>query len=224
MQLLSPPLLTLLLYTILNNKCVIYTFKKTYDIILTVYKEVLIIMLNLEQIKKDLLTIVTDILNQTSIEKDDIFVVGCSSSEIVGGVIGKNSSMEVGQLIAETLIEFFREKEINLAFQGCEHINRSLTVERKIAKKHGLTVVSVVPKFHAGGATSTAAYKLMNDPVVVEHIIADAGIDIGDTSIGMHIRHVQVPVRPSIKTLGSAHVTALGYRPKLIGGPRAEYQ
>ncbi|MEG0254680.1 TIGR01440 family protein [Vagococcus sp.] len=181
-------------------------------------------MLDLEKLKKELLIIVEDILEKSSIEKDDIFVVGCSSSEIVGGIIGKNSNEEVGKIVAETLIDFFKEKEINLAFQGCEHINRALTVERSLAKTHGLSRVSVVPKFHAGGATATAAYQLMKDPVVVEYIIADGGIDIGDTSIGMHVRHVQVPIRPSIKTLGNAHVTALGHRPKLIGGARAEYK
>lgn len=181
-------------------------------------------MLDLEKVKTDLISIVEDVLLQTKLEKGDMFVVGCSSSEINGGVIGKNSSEEIGELIAETLINYFNEKEIHLAFQGCEHINRALTIEKAVAKERGLDIVSVVPKFHAGGATSTAAYKMMENPVVVEFITADAGIDIGDTSIGMHIRHVQVPIRPAIKSLGSAHVTALGHRPKLIGGARAEYQ
>ncbi len=181
-------------------------------------------MLDLEKVKKDLITIADDVLEQTNIEKGDIFVVGSSSSEVIGGVIGKASSEEVGKVIAETLLHFFNDTGIFLAFQGCEHINRSLTVEKEVAKKYGLSQVSVVPKFHAGGATATAAYQLMNNPVVVEFISADAGVDIGDTSIGMHIRHVQVPIRPSIKTLGNAHVTALGHRPKLIGGSRAEYK
>lgn len=181
-------------------------------------------MLDLNQLKKDLITITEDVLTKTNTQPGDLFVVGCSSSEVVGGVIGKNSSEEVGTLIAETLIDLLKEKKIHLAVQGCEHINRALTVEKEVARQFGFNIVSVVPKLHAGGSCATAAYKKMTNPVEVEHIVADAGIDIGDTSIGMHIRHVQVPVRPSINQLGSAHVTALGNRPKLIGGERAEYQ
>lgn len=182
------------------------------------------IMLDLNQIQQDLITITEDILEQTKLEANDIFVVGCSSSEVIGGVIGKNSSQEVGTLIAETLISLFKDKHIHLAFQGCEHINRGLTLEKEVAKQLGLPIVSVVPKVHAGGSCATAAYKAMDNPVVVEHISADAGIDIGDTSIGMHVKHVQIPIRPALNKIGQAHVTALGNRPKLIGGPRAEYK
>lgn len=180
-------------------------------------------MNDLKQIKTDLINIAEDVLTQTNSKAGDIFVIGCSSSEVIGGVIGKNSSEEVGKLIAETLIELFDSKGIYLAFQGCEHINRSLTVENELAQKLNLEIVSVVPKLHAGGSCATAAYLKMKNPVVVEYIVADAGIDIGDTSIGMHIRHVQIPIRPRLKELGSAHVTALGHRPKKIGGERAEY-
>lgn len=183
----------------------------------------ILIMLDLNQVKQDVITIAEDVLEKTNLQEGDIFVIGSSSSEVIGGVIGKNSSQEVGTLIAESLITLFENKNIYLAFQGCEHINRALTVEREVAKKFGLTIVSVVPKVHAGGSTATAAYKAMKDPVEVEHIVADAGIDIGDTAIGMHIKHVQIPIRPSLNKLGAAHVTALGNRPKLIGGTRAEY-
>lgn len=182
------------------------------------------IELDLIQLKKDLITLTEDVLEQTQLEAGDLFVVGCSSSEVIGGVIGKNSSQEVGQIIATTLIDLLATKKIHLAVQGCEHINRALTVEKEVAKKLGLTIVSVVPKIHAGGSCATAAYEHMKNPVEVEHITADAGIDIGDTAIGMHIKHVQVPIRPTIKNLGAAHITALGNRPKLIGGQRAEYQ
>ncbi len=181
-------------------------------------------MLDLNQIKQEVISIAEDVLAQTNLQAGDVFVVGCSSSEVIGGIIGKNSSEEVGTLIANTLIDLFKAKHIYLAFQGCEHINRALTVERELAKKMGLIIVSVVPQVHAGGSCATAAYKKMQDPVEVEHIVADAGMDIGDTSIGMHIKHVQIPIRPSSNRIGSAHVTALGNRPKLIGGPRAEYK
>lgn len=180
-------------------------------------------MKDLEQIKNDLVHITEDVLAQTNTKAGDIFVVGCSSSEVNGGVIGKNSSAEIGKLIADTLIDLLNSKGIYLAVQGCEHINRALTVEKELAQKLNLEIVSVVPKLHAGGSCATAAYLGMKNPVVVEHIVADAGIDIGDTAIGMHIRHVQIPIRPAIKELGHAHVTALGHRPKKIGGERAEY-
>jgi len=107
--------------------------------------------------------------------------------------------------------------------QGCEHLNRALVVERRIAEKKNWEIVSVLPSLHAGGACSVAAFKYFEDPVEVESVIGQAGIDIGDTSIGMHIKHVQVPVRPTKKELGHAHVTALRSRPKYIGGPRAAY-
>ncbi|EAC9500649.1 TIGR01440 family protein, partial [Listeria monocytogenes] len=114
-------------------------------------------------------------------------------------------------------------KNIHLAVQGCEHLNRALAVERKTAQLYHLEEVAVVPQLHAGGACSVAAFQLFDEPIEVEHIVAKAGIDIGDTAIGMHVKHVQIPIRPSIKTLGAAHVTALGSRPKYIGGPRAHY-
>lgn len=178
-----------------------------------------------EQILKDHLIVITnEVLTAGNLKKGDIFVLGCTTSEVVGGVIGKNSSAEVGQWIVSTLKELLDKKGIALAVQGCEHINRALAMERTVAEAKGFEIVSVVPQLHAGGSCSVAAFDLFQDPVEVEHIVAQAGIDIGDTSIGMHVKHVQVPVRPSIKELGSAHVTALYSRPKFIGGPRAQYE
>lgn len=175
------------------------------------------------ELADSLTTMVSDILFEANLSKGDIFVLGCSTSEVVGGHIGKNSSAEVGQWIIETLLAILEPKGIYLAVQGCEHLNRALVVERSIASTKDLEIVSVVPALHAGGACSVAAFDQFKDPVEVEHIVAQAGIDIGDTSIGMHIKHVQVPVRPKQNTLGAAHVTALRSRPKYIGGPRAEY-
>lgn len=181
-------------------------------------------MLDTHQLQTDLETITLELIDKASLSSQDIFVLGCSSSEVMGGVIGKNSSEEVGNIIITTLLSILNEKNIYLAVQRCEHINRALTVESHVAREYGLEEVAVVPALHAGGSCATAAYKHMTHPVVVEHITAKAGIDIGDTSIGMHIKHVQVPIRPSIKELGGAHVTALGTRPKLIGGTRAVYE
>lgn len=176
-----------------------------------------------KELKDQLTEIVNDILAEAHLKKGDLFVLGCSTSEVVGGHIGKNSSAEVGQWIIRTLKELLDPKEIALAVQGCEHLNRALVVERTVAEAKNFEIVSVVPALHAGGACSVAAFVQFNDPVEVEHVVGQAGIDIGDTSIGMHIKHVQVPVRPRLKTLGQAHVTALRSRPKYIGGPRANY-
>ncbi|EGP5690271.1 TIGR01440 family protein [Enterococcus faecium] len=176
-----------------------------------------------KELKDQLTEIVNDILAEAHLKKGNLFVLGCSTSEVVGGHIGKNSSAEVGQWIIRTLKELLYPKEIALAVQGCEHLNRALVVERTVAEAKNFEIVSVVPALHAGGACSVAAFDQFNDPVEVEHVVGQAGIDIGDTSIGMHIKHVQVPVRPRLKTLGQAHVTALRSRPKYIGGPRANY-
>ncbi|EGP5593130.1 TIGR01440 family protein [Enterococcus faecium] len=176
-----------------------------------------------KELKDQLTEIVNDILAEAHLKKGDLFVLGCSTSEVVGGHIGKNSSAEVGQWIIRTLKELLDPKEIALAVQGCEHLNRALVVERTVAEAKNFEIVSVVPALHAGGACSVAAFDQFNDPVEVEHVVGQAGIDIGDTSIGMHIKHVQVPVRPRLKNLGQAHVTALRSRPKYIGGPRANY-
>ncbi|WP_158182867.1 TIGR01440 family protein [Enterococcus faecium] len=176
-----------------------------------------------KELKDQLTEIVNDILAEAHLKKGDLFVLGCSTSEVVGGHIGKNSSAEVGQWIIRTLKELLDPKEIALAVQGCEHLNRALVVERTVAEAKNFEIVSVVPALHAGGDCSVAAFDQFNDPVEVEHVVGQAGIDIGDTSIGMHIKHVQVPVRPRLKTLGQAHVTALRSRPKYIGGPRANY-
>lgn len=153
----------------------------------------------------------------------DVCVLGCSSSEIAGGIIGKASSPEIGVAVVETLLEELSQHGIFLAVQCCEHLNRALVVEAEVAIRLQLEEVSVVPAIHAGGSCAVAAYQRMKNPVLVEHITAKMGIDIGDTSIGMHIRHVQVPVRVPNKEIGGAHVTALRSRPKYIGGPRAVY-
>ncbi|EGD37475.1 YwlG protein [Streptococcus sanguinis SK150] len=167
--------------------------------------------------------IVLDVLDKAALVEGDIFVLGLSSSEVVGGHIGQNSSLEVGQVIVKTILDILEEKGIFLAVQGCEHLNRALVVERALANKKDLEIVNVLPTLHAGGSGQLAAFQYMKDPVEVEFIVAQAGLDIGDTAIGMHVKHVQIPIRPILKQLGAAHVTALASRPKLIGGARAAY-
>ncbi|WP_086313183.1 hypothetical protein A5821_000729 [Enterococcus sp. 7F3_DIV0205] len=181
-------------------------------------------MEDLKSYQEQLLQALDEYIVQAELEAGDIFVLGCSSSEVAGGVIGKCSNLEIGEMIVSTIKDTLVQKKIHLAVQGCEHINRSLVIEKEVAKYQQFEIVSVVPALHAGGAAAVAAFKLFQNPVVVEKITAQGGIDIGDTSIGMHIQHVQVPVRTSIKEIGGAHVTYLRTRPKLIGGIRAVYE
>ncbi|PCS00383.1 hypothetical protein RT41_GL001270 [Lactococcus fujiensis JCM 16395] len=162
-------------------------------------------------------------LEQAQIKAGQIFVLGLSSSEVNGGRIGKASSAEIGEVIVGTIYKTLKAKGIYLAVQGCEHLNRALLVEEELAEKKDYDVVSVIPQLHAGGSGQVAAYKLFDRPVEIEHVTAFAGLDIGDTAIGMHVKHVQIPIRPVLKELGGAHVTALKSRPKLIGGERAKY-
>lgn len=167
--------------------------------------------------------ILLDVVERSAIRKGQIFVLGLSSSEVAGGQIGKNSSLEIGEVIVKTLLDELTSRGIYLAVQGCEHLNRALVVEREVAEAKDLEIVNVLPTLHAGGSGQLAAFKFMTDPVEVEELVAHAGLDIGDTSIGMHVKRVQVPLIPIQRELGGAHVTALASRPKLIGGARAQY-
>ena len=179
--------------------------------------------MDLAKIGAETRQIVLDVLDKAALVEGDIFVLGLSSSEVVGGHIGQNSSLEVGQVIVKTILDILEEKDIFLAVQGCEHLNRALVVERALADKKDLEIVNVLPTLHAGGSGQLAAFQYMKDPVEVEFIVAQAGLDIGDTALGKHVKHVQIPIRPILKELGAAHVTALASRPKLIGGARAAY-
>ena len=179
--------------------------------------------MDLEKLEKETRQIAADVLDKAGLVKGNIFVLGLSSSEVMGGHIGQHSSREVGQVIVKTLLDILQARGIYLAVQGCEHLNRALVVERELADKKDLEIVNVLPSLHAGGSGQLAAFDYMQDPVAVEFITAHAGLDVGDTSIGMHVKHVQVPIRPQLRSLGQAHVTALASRPKLIGGARASY-
>lgn len=180
--------------------------------------------MELEEIREQTINAVSELIEKADLESGDILVLGGSTSEIMGGEIGKDSSLEIGQLVIGEVLKILDKKKINLAVQGCEHINRVLVVEKEVAKANNLEIVSVIPALHAGGAMSLAAYQKMQNPVMVEHIVARAGIDIGDTEIGMHVKFVQVPLRLKEKHIGKARVTALKSRPKLIGGERAIYK
>ena len=179
---------------------------------------------NIENISQQLSAVMNDLLDNHPINKGSIFVVGCSSSEVAGGKIGKNSSAEIGQAIFETAYKICKDRGLYLACQCCEHLNRCLVIESECAEKYGYDPVSVVPWLHGGGSLATAAYHGLPQVVVVEHIKASAGIDIGDTLIGMHLKDVAVPVHPAIDKIGNAHIVAAFCRPKLVGGERARYE
>ena len=177
-----------------------------------------------KEIKDYALTLITELLDSINIKKGDILVIGCSSSEILGNKIGKGSSFDATRILFETIYPVIKEKGIYLAAQCCEHLNRALIIERECAEKYGYEIVSVIPQAKAGGSFATVTYQSMNDPVAVEHIKACAGIDIGDTLVGMHLRDVAVPIRLSVKKLGEANIVCAYTRPKFIGGIRAIYE
>ena len=152
-----------------------------------------------------------------------LLVVGASSSEIAGGVIGHNSTYELGEAVSRAAIEMAEAHGFDVAFQCCEHLNRALVMERAAAEARGYEIVCVVPQPKAGGSLATSAYRALRDPVVVLAVSADAGLDIGLTLIGMHLRRVAVPVRLSLDHIGKAIVCAARTRPMLVGGERAKY-
>jgi uncharacterized protein (TIGR01440 family) len=176
-----------------------------------------------QAIKEQAQTLISELLERIPIKRGDIFVVGCSSSEILGSQIGKGSSFEAARILFEVLAPTLKEKGIYLAAQCCEHLNRALVIEKECAEKYFYEPVSVVPQPKAGGSFATITYESMKNPVVVEHIKAHAGIDIGGTLIGMHLRDVAVPIRTQISQIGSANVICAYTRPKFIGGSRAVY-
>jgi len=153
-----------------------------------------------------------------------LMVIGGSSSEMAGGVIGKNSTYELGEALARAALDAARVHGFDPAFQCCEHLNRALILERRAAEARHYEIVSVVPQPKAGGSLATAAWQLMQDPVAVLSASADAGLDVGLTLIGMHLRRVAIPVRLSLSHIGQARIAAARTRPMLIGGNRARYE
>ncbi len=165
-----------------------------------------------------------ELLQKANLQPGALVVVGCSSSEIGGGTIGHDSSLALAEAAFAGLYPELHSRGLFLAAQCCEHLNRALIVEREVALRRGYEIVSVVPKPKAGGSFATTAWANFRDPVAVEHVQAEAGLDIGLTLIGMHLRHVAVPARLSVTQIGEARITAATTRPKFIGGSRAQYE
>ncbi len=166
---------------------------------------------------------IKELIEIANLKKGDLVVVGCSSSEIIGGSIGKNSSVEAAENVFDGVYPILKERGIYLAAQCCEHLNRALIVEEEAAEKFGYEIVSVVPQPKAGGSFATTAYNNFEKPVAVENIAAKAGMDIGGTLIGMHLKKVAVPVKLSLNKIGDAILLCARTRPKYIGGERAKY-
>jgi len=162
-------------------------------------------------------------LESAKLKEKDIFVIGCSSSEVAGHEIGTFSSIEIADAIFSGIYPILKERGIYLAAQCCEHLNRALILEEEAAEYYRYPAVNVVPHPKAGGSFATTTYCEFNRPVAVEMIQAKAGMDIGDTLIGMHLMPVAVPVRVSIKAIGQANLVCARTRRKFIGGERAQY-
>ena len=173
------------------------------------------------ELTKQAENVTKEIVEKAGLKKGQILVVGCSSSEICGDRIGTNSNLEVAQAVFKGIYDVLQEKGIYLAAQCCEHLNRAIIVERKAVPF--ADIVNVVPQPKAGGSFGTTAYKTFEEPVALEEIKADAGIDIGGTLIGMHLKKVAVPVKLENRKIGEANVLAARVRPQFIGGQRAIY-
>ena len=164
-----------------------------------------------------------ELLEAAHLETGDIFVVGCSSSEIMGGHIGHDSSMEAAAAVLAGVLPPLQEQGVYLAAQCCEHLNRAIVLEREAAKAYGCQIVAAIPQPHAGGSWATSCWRAFKEPVLVEEVRAAAGMDIGGTLIGMHLRRVAVPVRLSLNRIGEANILCARTRPPFIGGARAVY-
>ncbi len=167
--------------------------------------------------------VVREFLEQAKLRKGNLVVIGCSTSEIAAQHIGSYSNAELGEAVFTAMYEELRASGISVAAQCCEHLNRALIMTQTDAERLGYEEVNVIPQLKAGGSFATAAWHVMENPTAVEHVQAHAGIDIGDTLIGMHLRPVAVPVRIDHPVIGAAHIVCARTRPKYVGGARAHY-
>ncbi|KAA9234487.1 MULTISPECIES: TIGR01440 family protein [Aerococcus] len=174
-----------------------------------------------EEVQAQARKLIEELIDKAQLKSGMTVVVGCSTSEIMGERIGTDSQPEIGKAVFDAIHQSLDQAGIYLATQCCEHLNRAIVTERE-ARPFAPTV-NVVPQPKAGGSFSTAAYQAFHDPIVIEEIQADAGIDIGNTLIGMHLKPVAVPLRLENHRIGSAWVNAARTRPKFIGGERAHY-
>ena len=181
--------------------------------------------IDLHSLEEEVYLLTGEFIEKAKLKKGQLFVVGCSTSEVLGEKIGTASSYSTAEALFRGIYRAANESDLFLCTQCCEHLNRAIITDKEAALAHGLMphLVNVIPKEKAGGSFSTVAYENFANPVALEKVRADGGIDIGDTFIGMHLKEVAVPLRLSKNTLGSAHLTAARVRPKFVGGSRAVY-
>lgn len=179
--------------------------------------------LDLTEITRQVERIVRETVEAGRLRRGQLLVIGTSTSEVLGERIGTAGAVEVAAAIYDGVQAARDELGFIPVYQCCEHLNRSLVIEREAMLQYHLDEVSAVPVPQAGGSMAAYAYRRFHEPCLVEGVRAHAGVDIGETLIGMHLRPVVVPFRPSIRKLGEARVTAAFTRPKLIGGERAVY-
>lgn len=177
-----------------------------------------------DEIRSQAAQVARELVEGARLKPDQVLVIGCSSSEVVGERIGKGSSMEAAQAVYQGMAPVLEAAGVQIAAQCCEHLNRALVVERQVAERLGLEIVNAIPQANAGGSFPVVVHQHMKDPVLVECILADAGLDIGGTLIGMHLRRVAVPLRLSGQQIGQAHILCARTRPRYCGGPRAVFQ
>lgn len=177
----------------------------------------------IEQIKKEAKTAIEELLKSANLEENDIVIIGCSTSEVMGEKVGTFSTLDVGKALVETFYPYIKERGVYLAAQCCEHLNRSVIIEKSAVREWGLERVNVKPQLHAGGAFAMSVWDALDEPVAVESVRAAAGLDIGSVLIGMHLRPVAVPVRMSVDSIGKARLVAARTRPRFVGGERALY-
>lgn len=176
-----------------------------------------------EKLRASAASVTRELIEAAKLTEGDVLVVGCSSSEVAGERIGTSSSRDTAKAVFDGIYAEAQRAGVYLAAQCCEHLNRALIVEKALADRDRLDIVNAVPQPKAGGSFATTAYEAFSHPVAVEGIRADAGLDIGDTLIGMHLKAVAVPLRLSVNVLGEAHLTAARTRAKFVGGARAVY-
>ncbi|TQS72154.1 TIGR01440 family protein [Ornithinibacillus gellani] len=177
----------------------------------------------LKQVEKDMNSLIDAWVADYELQPGQLFVIGCSTSEVAGKQIGTAGSEDIAAVIYKSLTKLREQTGIRLVFQCCEHLNRALVMERQTMEENRLEAVYVIPVPEAGGSMASFAYKQLKDPVVVETVQAHAGIDIGETMIGMQLKPVAVPLRFAVKQIGNARLNGALTRPKRIGGARAVY-
>ena len=176
-----------------------------------------------EEIQKQISALFEEVVAEAKLKKGDLVVFGCSTSEVIGSRIGTNSQFDCAKAMYDSFYPYLKKNEIFLAAQCCEHLGRALVVEREYALSHNLEIVNAIPQPKAGGSSATTAYQMFCDPVLVLHVKADAGVDIGGTLIGMHLKEVAVPIKTNIRKIGDANVVCARTRPRFVGGERAVY-